>query len=300
MYKLIVSFIALVILGCTSVAIPLKSNSNTNEYRYLAPFVKQNVKWTYKEWGDFMVHLNDRHLCELALEWGVMDENTPGIDSKWDASIKKVFTVGNTQYAIASLGGRLAVINKMQKELIKAAYYFPFYKEDVEWHEIVLWANDKMESKSDLQNMSSYDAERNLIESFFDKNWQKLNKQEREEVINNSDLKDLTGSKKEALIGLNKTESAMALLKATVQMRGFAFYTTMSSVIKATASVARITLPFAVYMAASRLMATLIGPWGLIAASTAASEITSLAPDEIKVLRMITSLHILKTKALMN
>lgn len=302
MYKLIVAFLALIILGCTSADIPRKPNSVTNDYRYLAPFVKQDAKWTYKEWGDFMVNLNDQHLCELALEWGVMDENTPGINSTWNERVKKVFTVGSSQYAIDSLGGRLAVITKMQKELIKAAYYFSYNKEDVKWNEIVLWANDKIDNKSDLKGASSYLAEKALLETFFDKNWQKLNQQEREEVIKNSDLMKLKDSEKEMLIKVRDSASAIAILKTTVLLKGFSFYTTMSSVMAATANVARITLPFAVYMGASRIVATMTGPWGwgLIAASTAISGISGLAPDEMKVLRMVTSLHLIKTKALMN
>lgn len=76
----------------------------------------------------------------------------------------------------------------------------------------------------------------------------------------------------------------------------------MSSVISATAAVLRITLPFVVYTTASTVAANLAGPlgWSVIAASTAVSGISSLAPDELKVLKMITSVHVIKTKVLMS
>ena len=94
--------------------------------------------------------------------------------------------------------------------------------------------------------------------------------------------------------------AAHATIATAVSLSGFSFYTTMSSVFAATANVVGVTLPFAVYTTASSTFATLAGPvgWAILAAGSAGVGLYAMSPNEVKVTRMIISLHILKAKAL--
>lgn len=284
------------LLGCST---NLPQTGSSKEYEYLAPYLKKDVRWGHNEWHTFITHLSDKHLTELLLEWSILQESSPGINIIWSNTKQKLVSVGNSEVALNSLGGRKKAVDLLQKQINDVAYTFSKFKKKVEWHEIVIWAADENDIK-DLKNFkNSFDAERALINRFFEQGWDKLSPSQRKDVIENSDLKKLSATDKAAMIAAKGTV-ALATLNGTVAVSGFAFYTTMSSVVAATANVVGVTLPFAVYTGASTTVGTLTGPWGwsLLAAASTGLGLYAMKPDKVKVTRMIISLHILKAKVL--
>lgn len=294
-----VYLLAIAIIGCSTNPIPV---SQPKEYAYLASFVKKDTLWNSDDWFIFISHLNEKHLSELALDWGVLKETSPGIDVTWDKnnSKQKLISVGNPKKAIDSLGGRQQAISLLQKE-INCAYKLicVFNDKDINWHEIVIWAAEKNGLNKSQYTKSSFEAERALINRFFEKNWDQLTPKQRKEVLEKSEITGLSVNDKNVMIAASGT-AALATLNAGVALSGFTFYTTMSSVIASTASVVGVTFPFAVYTGASTTVATLSGPygWTLLAASAAGLSLYKSWPDEAKVTRMIISLHVIKAKAL--
>ena len=293
-----VYLLAIAIIGCSTNPIPV---SQPKEYAYLASFVKKDTLWNSDDWFIFISHLNEKHLSELALDWGVLKETSPGINVTWDKhdSKQKLISVGNSKLALDSLGGRQKVVTLLQKEINNAAYTITIFKDGVNWHEIVVWAAEKNGVNKSQYTKSSFEAERALINRFFEKNWDQLTPKQRKEVLEKSKITGLSVNDKNVMIAASGT-AALATLNAGVALSGFTFYTTMSSVIASTASVVGVTLPFAVYTGASSNVATLTGPygWTLLAASAAGLGLYKIWPDEAKVTRMIISLHVIKAKAL--
>ena len=283
------------LIGCSTTS----QLAHPKEYAYLAPFVKQDVRWGSDEWFSFITHLNDEHLCELSLDWGVLKETSPGINVIWGENKQKYISVGNSKLALDSLGGRHKAIILLQKEINGAAYTFSMFKDVVKWHEIVSWADKKNGESENVHHQNSFDGERALINRIFEKSWDKLTPAQRTAVIEKSKLSTLSDKDKAVMIAATGI-AARATLATAITMSGFSFYTTMSSVIAATANVVGVTLPFVVYTTASSTVAVLTGPlgWALLAAGSAGVGLYAMSPDEARVTRMVISLHILKVKAL--
>jgi hypothetical protein len=187
----------------------------------------------------------------------------------------------------------------LQKEINGAAYTIGMFKNGVKWHEIVSWADAKNGVAQTELDQSSFDAERALLNKMFDKNWDSLNPDQRRAVLEKSTLSELSAKDKRAMVAATGV-MARGLISTTIALSGFSFYTTMSSVMAASASVVGFTLPIAVYTTASSVAATFTGPlgWSILAAASAGVGLYALAPDEERVTRMVISLHILKAKAL--
>ena len=299
MIKIIKNFLAFLLIaslvGCST---PTQI-TQPKEYAYLAAYVKRDVAWGPGEWIAFVSRLNDKHLSELALEWGILKETDPGVNVIWGESKQKFVSVGSTSLALASLGGREKTIKLLRKEINGAAYFVGIFKDDVKWHQIVIWADEKNGiNKSDYAE-NSFDAERALINRIFEKNWDKLTPAQRSKVIEKSKLASLSDKDKALMVAATGI-AARATIATVVSLSGFSFYTTMSSIIAATANVVGVTLPFAVYTTASSTVASITGPvgWAILAAGSAGVGLYAMFPDEAKVTRMIISLHILKAKAL--
>ena len=292
--NLIVYLLVASLIGCSSTP---PQAIQPKEYAYLASFVKKDVRWGPDEWFSFITHLNDKHLSELSLDWGVLQETSPGINVIWGVNKQKFISVGNSKLALDSLGGRQKTINLLQKEINDAAYTFSMFKGGVKWHEIVSWADEKKGVNKSEYAQNSFDAERSLLNKIFEKNWDKLTPEQRKAVIEKSKLSDLSAKDKAVMITATGI-AARATLGAAIAMSGFSFYTTMSSVIAAMANVIGVTLPFAVYTGASSTVGALTGPvgWALLAAGSTGLGLYAMSPDEEKVSRMIISLHILKAK----
>lgn len=269
-----------------------------NEYSYLRPYVKQDIQWSDNEFNEFISNLNDLHLCQLALEWQVMPDSLSGI-SKSDNGDQKRFFIEDAKLAIESSGGRQVVIELMKKKLKASRYYIASLHENIEWHEIVTWAAGKSKVDEAVFSKSSYDVERALVSKSFANSWDKLDSNQRSSVIQNSELNKLSDQDKGAIVAATGT-GALITLNASVAMSGFAFYTTMSSAIAASANVIGVTLPFVVYSGAATTVSVLSGPvgWAIATLSSAGLAWYALKPKQKEVARMVIALHVLKAKAL--
>lgn len=290
--QVIVFFLATAIIGCATL-----KQDQPKEYAYLAPVIKKDVLWGHDEWDQFISKLSDRHLSELALEWGVLDENSKGINRSWRGELK-VLSVGDPLVALNGKGGRHKVMYELRRELISSAYRVPWFERDVKWHEIVNLACKNV-ALSDCNNMSSYDAESAVLSKIFEKSWDGLTPAQRKQVIDKATLPGFSDKDKSSIIAMSGS-SALALLRTSVAISGFSFYTGMSSMIAATANVIGVTVPFGVYTATSSLVGTLTGPvgWSVSAVATALVLYDALKPDVAKTAKMIISLHLIKARVL--
>ncbi len=296
--KLATYFFIASLVGCSNT---IKHNDvvKPKEYAYLSTYINKDIRWGGDEWFDFVTHLNDKHLTELSLEWGILNKSSPGINVNWLGK-QEILTVGNPKIALDSIGGRQNSVKLLQKAINGSRYFTKdMFEKNVKWNDIVIWVNEKNGISSLKSYSGSFEAERALINRCFVNNWDRLSSAQRKSVIDNSSLRNISAQDKVAIIAAKGT-IALATLNATVAVSGFAFYTTMSSVIAATSSVIGVTLPFAVYTGASTAVGTLTGPigWSLLAASSAGLGLYALAPDTQQVSRMVMSLHILKVKVL--
>jgi hypothetical protein len=294
--QFITFLLAISLVGCFG----NKQPKEPKEYAYLAPLVKKEAKWGDAEWNVFIGSLNDKHLIDLALEWGVLNEASQGVNVLW-RNKQKIFYVGddNVNFVLDSLGGRQKTIDRLQNDLKSARFPLPFpFHKGVEWHDIVLWACKEAGTDQTYAH-NSFDAELALINRIFEHNWDKLSEAQRKTVIENSALSKLSSHDKDAILVASGT-AALGILNTAVGLSGFAFYTTMSSAIAAIANVFGVTLPFVVYTSASTVTGVLTGPvgWTLLAAASTGLVWYALKPDDAKVTRMVVSLHLLKAKAL--
>lgn len=289
---LIALLLTISLIGCSTL-----NKDQPKEYSYLAAVVQKDAVWGHGEWDAFITKLSDRHLSELALDWGMLDDKSEGVNVTWNGK-QKLLSIGDPAVAINGKSGRHEIAYKLRRELISAAYTASLLQRTVKWHEIVTWAGKKSGVNKPYAK-NSFDAERDLINKIFEKSWDKLDPNQRKSVIENSKLSELSTKDKTA-IASGSGAIALATLNTTVALSGFTFYTTMSSVIAATANVLGVTLPFVVYTSMSTTVAALTGPvgWTILAAASTGLAIYALSPDEAKVTRMIISLHLLKARAL--
>ena len=294
----LLTIVLILLVSCAATS--EKKTSETNEYKYLAKYVSKHKVWNTDDW-DFFIHmLNAKHLCELALEMEVMNEQTVGINSSWDSNNMKLLKVVDPVKAINSFGTKEALINEMQDAVKKSTYYLPIVHSRVDWDETVQKTYSRTMGVDLPSGQATYFSERQLLEGFFSKQWEKLSREQRQFVLDHSDLSQLKENQKLMLL-THSGSQAFNLVRQTVLMNGFQFYTTMSSVIAASGKVLGVTFPFAVYSGASRVAGAISGPWGwgIIAASSAGQALYFLKPDERKAIRVILAVHVIKTKALM-
>ncbi|MFI3244611.1 MAG: hypothetical protein R3Y56_10195 [Akkermansia sp.] len=156
------------------------------------------------------------------------------------------------------------------------SHWFTYwFKSDsqIDYHEMLHWVADK----KDIPNLENYDDAdlealivKDALKDNFVEAWDKMSPAEREkawgEMVKHSP--ELKGLSKAEIAGIMTGSGAVALatLSTTISLTGFAFYTTMSTVICSIGASVGATLPFATYMAASSTAATLGGPVGWVAA----------------------------------
>ena len=170
-------------------------------------------------------------------------------------------------------------------------------KNDVDYQtEILLWAAE--ENGVDASGLSSsFLVERLLFEKKFAQIWDRLTTQQRIDLLDTMNVSGLSDNQKAALVA-GSGAAAVTALSATVAFSGFAFYTTMSTVIATSAGLLGITLPFGVYSGASSTVAVLSGPigWGLALVAGTGAAIWATAPDADKTTAFILALHTYKAK----
>lgn len=190
---------------------------------------------------------------------------------------------------------------KIKKELTWAANHwasYPFkecnYPEIVEWvanerkisfEDFYEWREEKENELSkkrnyrDFSNISTSDITEIVARSYFKRMfnvaWNKMDEKERIDFLEKVETELKKIDKNNAIqindiagIASGSAATAFATLSTVTALSGFAFYTTMSSVICSTFAIIGVTLPFSVYMAVSSGIATLGGPIGWAIAGT--------------------------------
>jgi hypothetical protein len=180
---------------------------------------------------------------------------------------------------------------------------YPFKeKEEYDYHKAILrWLAGEYDVPDRVCIAApSFVLERKILDALFVKIWDKLTPEQRREILEeidkNSTIKDKAG------LAMATGATALTALSATVYFAGFAFYTTMSSVICATAGFFGITLPFGAYTGASGTAAVLSGPvgWAIAGLAALGSVIFLGRASEAKTAAFVTQIHLIKVQALQN
>ena len=175
--------------------------------------------------------------------------------------------------------------------------------DEIDYHnDIVKWvAEDKGIEKEIRNTLSTYQLERKIAEKYFEDLWDKLTPEQRNELLSNIE-KDTNSvfTNKAAITGMSGA-AAIGALSATVAFTGFAFYTTMSTVICTVAGFVGVTLPFAAYTAASSTVAALTGPVGWVIGGVLLASGATVAwawPDGDTVASFVMTLNAIKASKL--
>lgn len=261
-------------------------NDETSAWATLEPLVLPDATWTANELDAFLRSLPDEGRL----------------------SMKKSLELLDSDATVADLSSASADVAEVKKEMLWVSHSiatYPFRNADrLDYHELVKWAATKAGVDEQIvKSHSTFRLERALQEHVvgeaFVSLWDRLNEKGRRELLQQMDP-DGSIEDHAALVPLSGAATLSALM-ATVHFSGFAFYTTMSTVMFTVASWAGITLPFAAYTGASTLLAFLTGPvgWALITIATAAGVALYLgAPNVQKTTAAILQLHALKVAAL--
>ena len=116
-----------------------------------------------------------------------------------------------------------------------------------------------------IESKNTFQLERMILEEAFADFWDQLDSSGREELLTAIDeTQELGKNLSSTGLVMLSGSAVLASLSATINLSGFAFYTTMSIAIHGIASALGIALPFAVYTGSSSLFAFLAGLPGLI------------------------------------
>ena len=154
-----------------------------------------------------------------------------------------------------------------------------------------------MAPKDMLEAAPTFELERWIMEACFKEIWDSLNVDQRKDLIQQINTKH----KLKSIELANMTGTgALALLNASVYSSGFAFYTTMSTVICGAAGFLGVTLPFSVYVGASTTVSVLSGPvgWVLLAIGTIGNLALLGKANWKKTMAFIINMHCLKVDLL--
>jgi uncharacterized protein YaaW (UPF0174 family) len=142
-------------------------------------------------------------------------------------------------------------------------------------------------------------VERRILENLFVRVWDELDEDERLELLSRDDI-STEGLDRMAIVSMSGA-AALAALNLTVSFAGFAFYTTMSSVLAFSAGAIGLTLPMAVYTGASSTVAVLAGPvgWALVGGGMiyGAGRLTAQR-RAIQMVPFIVQMHVIKVRTL--
>ena len=261
-------------------------------------------QWGPQEWRNFIKVLTDKELVELGMVYGSVRNNIPGVTANGK--------IVDVSLAIKNSGGsRDGLINNMQENAMKAFWRLdekvgtmfsnPGY--GVQWHEIskrgCFWAGV---SGDEYKNpTSSFAAEEALLRKLLADKWDKLNRDQRDKAINESAaLKKLNPSQKTAIL-LGSGSVFVSTLSEAALLSGFSFYTTMSSVICASAGALGMTLPFSAYMGASSTVGFLSGPvgWTVVALGAGGAAFLYFDDgDKEKTIKIIVATHLMKLRVI--
>lgn len=246
-----------------------------------APFVKPKERWTAEHFFDFL-----RALPASAM-----------------LSLKKSLDILSPEAGEDQLHGNDQDARDIQKHALWLSTNVLSYlfrdETKLGYHDLVTWVSKEADVPATTINTApTFPLERELLKLLFAQLWDRMNAQQRNELLvkldPNGEVKD-----KAAIVALSGA-GALAALGATVAFAGFAFYTTMSIAIASVAGAVGVTLPFATYVGASSLVGVLSGPVGWAIMGIAALGGIALAgrANLRKTALLVGQLHALKVEAL--
>jgi len=246
-----------------------------------APFVKPKEKWTADHFYNFLNALPADTMLALKKSLGILSSDA-----------NETHLNGSEQDA--------RDIQKHALWLSSNILAYPFRDAaKLNYHDLATWVGGKAGLDQPLiQNAPTFVLERELLKHLFPQMWDKLTKQQREDLLAkvypNGTIKDQA-----AIVALGGA-GALAVLSGTVAFTGFAFYTTMSVTIATVAGTLGVTLPFAFYAGASSLVGVLFGPvgWAIMGTVALGGVVLKGSPNLQKTTALIYQLHALKIEAL--
>jgi len=216
-------------------------------------------------------------------------------------NLKKSLQLLKPEATGSQLRGKNADINDILRQLLwVSSHWLPYLRRDewsIDYHGIVCWCASKLKlRKQDIQTLPTFALERKILEQLFIQMWDKLPPKEREKLLCQLDKTGCIQDK--AAIAALSGAAALTALSTTVILSGFAFYTTMSSLLCAVAGFFGITLPFGVYTTASSTVALLAGPVGwVLAAILAAIGLAMIGRANVqKTIPFVVTLHCIKVE----
>ncbi len=159
---------------------------------------------------------------------------------------------------------------KIKKELIWNYSHwatYAFKSNVVNYGKIVDWVAKKKDIDPDYISMlSTSQLSEGIAKMYFEDQfksmWDNMNYDQRLVFLSKMEKEHGMSLNNKAAIATGASGAAIAALSTTIAVSGFAFYTTMSTAICATAACVGATLPFSAYMAASSTAAAIAGPVG--------------------------------------
>ena len=270
------------VTGCTSFR-----PTPPNPYAYLKPLVKQDKKWEGCEFREFVIGLTDEHCVTLMRSFNLVND-------------KKV--QGMTIPCIIDMhGGRQKCHEEISKQLIWKSSNITTYpfkdKNNPNYHYILKWTAEKIKVDKSYLNGTTFDTERVVLLKVFANMWDKMTKEEREKALKNTS--SLTVEQKTAIVAGTGTAAA-ATIATLATVGGFAFYTTMSSIICSAGTAIGCTISFVGYEGAATMAGALSGPvgWACIAGGGVLTVALAGSADAQDTALLIIAIHLLKAEAI--
>lgn len=277
------SFLALLasIIGFFKWVVARPDRPKVSPMARVAPFVKPQEKWTADHFYNFLKALPPDTMLAL----------------------KKSLEILPADATKSQLSGADQDARDVQKHalwLSSNILTYPFRDEkQLNYHELAAWVcGEAGVSQPLIQKAPTFTLERELHKLLFAQLWDKLNPQQRKDLLAKIDPN--RAIKDKAAVAALSGAGALAALSATVAFTGFAFYTTMSVTVATVAGAVGVTLPFATYAGASTVVGILSGPVGLAIMGAAALGGVALAgrPNLRKTTALVGQIHALKVEAL--
>ena len=246
-----------------------------------AAFVKPGKKWTDEDFYQFLQFLPAQAMLDLK-------KNQELLNSK-------------------ASGKHLNGPDQDARDLQAHAHWissnvleYPFHKaKNLDYHKLVVWVGEEAGiHQKRLNKSSTFAIEHELHELLFAQMWDKLSRKERRDLLAKIDPNDGIKNKAEKVI--MGGHAALRALSATVALKGFPFYSSMSTTIAAVANTMGVTLPFSAYSGASAVLGVLSGPvgWAVMAVASIGSLAFVGRADLKKTTALIMQIHSLKVEAL--
>lgn len=251
----------------------------------LARYVRPETKWSHNELNIFLENMNKDQI--LLIKNALKIENTKNntIESQDVEDIQKeLFSSSN------SLWGKIAGDHK-----------------EINYHEVVKWTANKLKINNDIiENYPTIHLEHaiffKLFTANFIKNWDKMTLEQRQKFLQ-SILKD-KGIDDNKIREMTRMAGGKILSTFIIQQilpRGFALYTTCSTIIYTLSTAIGVTFPFSVYTRAAEVLSFLTGPTGWVLSGIAVivgGAIIYFGKDLGKTVSAILQIHALKIDSL--